>query len=81
MNVKPLYNSANLPYLLFKSPKKRRNKPRTKRVSNPNEVGQEPERRYAGTRTKLPRNPNEDTERPEQSTISDLKIQSFGKIL
>jgi hypothetical protein len=40
MNVKPLYNSVNLPYLLFKSPKRRRNKSRTKWVSKPNEEGQ-----------------------------------------
>jgi hypothetical protein len=38
MNVKPLYNSANLPYFPFKSPKRRSNKPRTKWVGNPNEV-------------------------------------------
>jgi hypothetical protein len=62
MNVKPLYNSVNLLYLLFNSPKRRRNKPRTKRVINPNEEGQEPERRWSATRTKMVRNPNEDGE-------------------
>jgi hypothetical protein len=44
MNVKPLYNAVNLPYLLFKSPKRRWNKPRTKWVRNPNEDGAGPER-------------------------------------
>jgi hypothetical protein len=38
-------NSANLPYLLLKSPKRRRNKSRTKWVPDPNEDGAEPERR------------------------------------
>jgi hypothetical protein len=38
MNVKPLYKSANLPYLLFQSPGIRKNKPRTKMVIDPNEV-------------------------------------------
>ena len=59
MNVKPLYNTVNLPYLLFKSPKRRWNKPRTRWVSNPNEEGQEPERRWSRTRTKMVLDPNE----------------------
>jgi hypothetical protein len=81
MNVKPLYNSANLPYLLFKSPKRRSNKSRTKWVINPNEEGHRPERRWSGTRTKMVVNPNEDSEKPERSAISGRKRQSSGKIL
>jgi hypothetical protein len=81
MNVKPLYNTVNLPYLLFKSPKRRWNKPRTKWVSNPNEDCQEPERRWSKTQTKMVRDPNEDGAGPERSAISGRKKQSSGKIL
>jgi hypothetical protein len=40
MKVKPRYNSANLPYLLFQTPVISWNKSRTKRVNDPNEGGQ-----------------------------------------
>jgi len=46
---------------LFKSPKKRGNKTRTKWVTDPNEGTDRPERRYCLTRTKVLTDPNEDT--------------------